>query len=247
MKLRDLAWILCASATSTTVTTAASPVLAEGKSNAWSQVKTPAAGAARPIGQYTSGCLAGAAELPLDGAGYQVMHPGRVRYFGHPDLVAFIGDLGNALRAAELGDLMVGDLSQPRGGPAPGGHSSHQTGLDVDLWYWLPDAANKRTLTREERESTSARSVLDPKTHTISKPLSARVLTMLHKTADDGRVERIFVHPIIKRDACTDRDGRSRLVAQAPPLVRPRRSLPRALGVPEGRARLRRADAHAAR
>lgn len=203
MQLRDLAWFVCLTATS--------PALAEGKSNAWSQVKTPATGAARPIGQYTSGCLAGGAELPLDGAGYQVMHPGRVRYFGHPDLVSFIGDLGNALRAAALGDLMVGDLSQPRGGPAPGGHSSHQTGLDVDLWYWLPDAANKRTLTREERETTKARSVLDPKTQTIGKPWSARVLTMLHKTADDGRVERIFVHPIIKRDACavSEKDDRA--------------------------------------
>jgi penicillin-insensitive murein endopeptidase len=70
-----------------TCAAAASPVLAEGKSNAWSVVKTPATGAPRSIGQYTSGCLAGAAELPLDGAGYQVMHPGRVRYFGHPDLV----------------------------------------------------------------------------------------------------------------------------------------------------------------
>lgn len=202
VKLRDLAWIVCA-----TSSLASSSVLAEGKSNAWSQVKTPAVGEARSIGQYTSGCLAGAAELPLDGAGYQVMHPSRRRHFGHPDLVSFITDLGNALRAASLGDLMVGDLSQPRGGPAPGGHSSHQTGLDVDLWYWLPDAANKRTLTREEREAIKARSILDPKTQTIARKWSARVLTMLHKTADDGRVERIFVHPIIKRDACQAETG----------------------------------------
>ena len=202
VKLRDLAWVLCATSAVT-----ASAALAEGKSNAWSQVKTPADGAARSIGQYTSGCLAGAAELPLDGAGYQVMHPARVRHFGHPDLVSFISDLGNGLRAAELADLMVGDLSQPRGGPAPGGHSSHQTGLDVDLWFWVPEVARKRALTREERETTKARSVLDPKAKTIAKAWSARVLTMLHKAADDGRVERIFVHPIIKRDACNAETG----------------------------------------
>jgi penicillin-insensitive murein DD-endopeptidase len=103
---------------------------------------------------------------------------------------------------------MVGDLSQPRGGPAPGGHSSHQTGLDVDLWFWMPDAAGKRTLTRDERESIQARSVLDGgKTKGIRAQWSARVLTMLHKTADDGRVERIFVNPVIKRDACKSETG----------------------------------------
>jgi len=176
--------------------------LADGKSNAWSRAKTPVGRDAAPIGQYTSGCLQGAAELPLDGSGFQVMHPSRRRYFGHPDLVAFVQRLAGSLREAQLADLMVGDLSQPRGGPAPGGHSSHQTGLDVDLWYWSPEAAQARALTTEERENTKARSVLDGKTSSIRAKLRPRVLTMLRLAAEDARVERIFVHPIIKRDAC---------------------------------------------
>lgn len=179
------------------------PVRAEGKKgNAWSHVKTPAAGAAMSIGKYSAGCLQGAAELPLDGPGFQVMHPSRRRYFGHPDLVSFVQSLGAALKQAKLEDLMVGDLSQPRGGPAPGGHSSHQTGLDVDLWFWSPDTASHRALTAQERETTRARSVLDGKTSSIRAALSDRVLTLLKLTASDARVERIFVHPIIKRDAC---------------------------------------------
>jgi penicillin-insensitive murein endopeptidase len=79
--------------------------------------------------------------------------------------------------------------------------------LDVDLWYWAPDAANKRALTRQEREDTKARSVLDPKTSSIRSELSARVITLLHLTAQDAHVERIFVHPIIKRDACKSAQG----------------------------------------
>ena len=203
MKLSDLAF----TALALTLSSTSSGALADGKSNAWSQVKTPADGAPRPIGQYTSGCIQGAAELPLDGAGYQVMHPSRLRYFGHPDLVSFIEDLGKSLKTSQLGDVMVGDLSQPRGGPAPGGHSSHQTGLDVDLWFWLPDPASKRLLTTSERESTKARSILDPKTAGIQKPWSVRVVSMLQKTAEDARVERIFVNPMIKRDACKSATG----------------------------------------
>lgn len=201
VKLRDLALVLGVTLASST------HALAEGKGNAWSRTTTPAEGESAPIGQYTSGCLQGAAELPLDGSGFQVMHPSRRRYFGHPDLVSFVQRLAGALREAKFADLMVGDLSQPRGGPAPGGHSSHQTGLDVDLWYWSPDAAENRALTTEERESTHARSVLDGKTSSIRDRFSSRVLTLLRLAAEDAHVERIFVHPIIKRDACKGATG----------------------------------------
>jgi penicillin-insensitive murein endopeptidase len=177
-------------------------VHAQAKDNPWARVSAPSTGEASPIGEYTSGCLRGASQLPLDGPGYQVMHPGRLRYFGHPELVTFIQQLGQAIRGEKLGDLMVGDLSQPRGGPAPGGHSSHQTGLDVDLWFWQPPAAARGPLPRADRDSTKARSVLDPKTSTIKADESARTLSLLRLTATDTHVARIFVHPIIKRDAC---------------------------------------------
>ena len=180
---------------------------AQVKQNPWSLMTAPAKGTSTPIGDYSSGCLRGAAKLALDGPGFQVMHPSRLRYYGHPELVAFIEHLGEALHAEGQGDMLVGDLSQPRGGPAPGGHSSHQTGLDVDLWYWQPKAAAKRALTREERETLKSRSVLDPKTSGMQSEWSARVLSMLRLTANDPRVSRIFVHPIIKREACNVATG----------------------------------------
>jgi penicillin-insensitive murein DD-endopeptidase len=185
----------------------ASVVHAEPPANPWALVTAPAKGSAHAIGEYSSGCLRGAAKLPLDGPGYQVMHPSRLRFYGHPDLVDFIRKLGLALHAEGLGDMMIGDLSQPRGGPAPGGHSSHQTGLDVDLWFWEPKEALKGPLPRAERESIKAHSVLDGKAGTVQAALVTRVATLLRLAASDPRVTRMFVSPIIKRGLCESTQG----------------------------------------
>lgn len=173
----------------------------------WHEQKTPAKGEPSAIGEYSAGCLRGAASLALDGAGYQVMHPSRLRYFGHPDLVSFVEGLGRAAHAQGLVSVLVGDLSQPRGGRATGGHASHQSGLDVDVWYAHPRQAQKRALTQGECESSSARSVLDGKTGAIATQWSARVEALLRITAADPRVTRVFVHPIIKRELCTRAEG----------------------------------------
>jgi penicillin-insensitive murein endopeptidase len=172
--------------------------------NPWANVTVPSPGNASPIGEYSSGCLQGAATLPLDGPGFQVMHPSRHRYFGTPDLLDFLRTLGKALRAEKVGDVLIGDMSQPRGGPAPGGHASHQTGLDVDLWYWQPKAAEHGPLPRADRESLKSRSVLDAKTGSLQAEFAPRVSALLRLTASDPRVTRIFVHAAIKRALCAD-------------------------------------------
>ncbi|HEY2734877.1 MAG TPA: penicillin-insensitive murein endopeptidase, partial [Polyangiales bacterium] len=167
----------------------------------------PAKGSARSIGEYSSGCLRGAAKLALDGPGYQVMHPSRQRFYGHPDLVDFIRKLGKQIKAEGVGDIMVGDLSQPRGGPAPGGHSSHQTGLDVDLWFWQPKAAAKGPLSKEDRESIKSRSILDAKAGMVQTEFAPRVAALLRLAASDTRVTRMFVNPVIKRELCATVEG----------------------------------------
>src|SRR5579885_3665680 len=88
----------------------------------------PAPGPPRVIGGFAHGCIAGARPLPLDGPGYEVIRLSRRRYFGHPDTVAFVERLGRRARAAGLPAFYVGDMAQPRGGPLPYGHASHQTG-----------------------------------------------------------------------------------------------------------------------
>jgi penicillin-insensitive murein endopeptidase len=177
--------------------------VASAGENPWQKVKTPAAGEPLSIGDYSAGCLQGAKALPLDGEGYQVMHPGRLRYFGHPDLVAFIQHLGRAVRKQGLGVVLVGDLSQPRGGRASGGHASHQTGLDVDLWYWYPPKAKQGPLSMQDRERIKARTVVDGKKQAVRARWADHVAKLLRITAEHPRVERVFVHPIIKRELCS--------------------------------------------
>ena len=176
--------------------------MADTGANAWQKVKKPAPGLPQSIGDYSAGCIQGAQSLALDGEGYQVMHPSRRRYFGHPYLVRFIQDLGRAVHTKGLGVILVGDLSLPRGGRATGGHASHQSGLDVDLWYWHPKRAELGPLSQDERERTKAQSVLDSKTSTVKAKWSAYVIQMLRFTAEYPRVERVFVHPAIKRELC---------------------------------------------
>jgi penicillin-insensitive murein endopeptidase len=163
--------------------------------------KTPAPLAARSIGFYAKGCLAGAAALPVDGPAWQAMRLSRNRNWGHPKLVALVEKL--ALEAKEHDGwpgLLVGDISQPRGGPMLTGHASHQVGLDADIWLTpMPD----RRLTEQEREDLSATSMLasdqlsvDPNVWTDAH---AR---LLKRAASYAAVERIFVHPAIKKAVC---------------------------------------------
>ena len=61
------------------------------------------------------------------------MRVSRNRYWGNPNLVAFIKRLGESAKEIGWSGILVGDMSQPRGGPMFTGHTSHQVGLDVDI------------------------------------------------------------------------------------------------------------------
>jgi penicillin-insensitive murein endopeptidase len=98
------------------------------------------AGSAQSIGAFSNGCIVGAQALPLQSDTYQVMRTDQRRYFGHPDLVLFIQRLGNQVHNLGLGTMLIGDMGMPAGGRFNGGHASHQTGLDVDIFLQLPKA-----------------------------------------------------------------------------------------------------------
>jgi len=169
----------------------------------WAAVKTPTNGPAASFGGYSAGCLQGAATLPLSGPGYELLHLGRHRGFGHPDLVAYIKRLGAAVKKKKLGMLLVGDMGQVRGGPTPTGHKSHQTGLDVDLGYAFPDWALRRHPTAVERETVMAPPVMDLAAGKLNDRWGPRVASVLELAASDPVVDRIFVNPVIKRELCT--------------------------------------------
>ena len=102
------------------------------------------------IGYYPRGCLQGGVELPATGPTWQVMRLSRNRNWGHPELVKFLERFAPlAAEATGWKGILIGDMAQPRGGPLPFGHKSHQIGLDVDIWFMpMPD----RVLSKEERE-----------------------------------------------------------------------------------------------
>lgn len=168
----------------------------------WALHQQPAAGAPKAIGDYSGGCVQGTVALPEHGPGYQVMRPARRRNFGHPALVAFVQRLAKSLRRQKLGPLMVGDLAQPRGGPAPSGHASHQTGLDVDLWYTHPPEAKQRRLSADERNQAELVAVVDLATRKLNKRWQPNMQKLLRLAAQDPAVDRIFVHARVKKTLC---------------------------------------------
>jgi penicillin-insensitive murein DD-endopeptidase len=164
------------------------------------KVKTPAPLAARSIGFYAKGCLAGAAMLPVDGPAWQAMRLSRNRVWGHPRLITLIERLATQARAQDnWHGLLVGDLSQPRGGPMLTGHASHQVGLDADIWLTpMP----KHLLTPKEREELAATSVILDRSHVNPKVWTEAHARLLKRAALYPEVARIFVHPPIKKALC---------------------------------------------
>jgi penicillin-insensitive murein endopeptidase len=166
--------------------------------NPWAAIAAPAAGSSAAIGGYSAGCVRGAGALPDTGPGFQLARPSRQRHYGHPLLIEFLTDLGAAVKRKKLGRLLVADLGQPRGGPAPNGHSSHQSGLDVDVWYWHP----RRNLPAAAREKLDPRPIVSLRRKKKNRLFNAFVAGKLELAARDRRVARIFVNPLIKRELC---------------------------------------------
>jgi len=168
----------------------------------FSKVDGPAPLEARPIGFYTRGCVAGAKELAIDGAEWQTMRLSRNRNWGMPVLVDVIERLARDAKALDgWPGLLVGDLGQPRGGPTPSDHVSHQSGLDVDIWF---DPMPDRRLTAKERETISATSLLVPGTNfdlDMSKWPDG-LDRVLKRAASYPEVQRILVNPGVKKLLC---------------------------------------------
>ncbi|MGP0092669.1 MAG: penicillin-insensitive murein endopeptidase [Xanthobacteraceae bacterium] len=160
----------------------------------------PTHSAPRSIGFYAHGCLAGGEGLPLTGPTWQVMRLSRNRYWGHPNLIRFLKQLSEKGAKAGWPGLLVGDMSQPRGGPMYTGHASHQVGLDADIWLRpMPD----HELTRAEREEMSATDVVAADRKDVDPAIWTPAHAALIKAAaETPEVERVFVNAAIKKALC---------------------------------------------
>jgi penicillin-insensitive murein endopeptidase len=183
----------------------------------WSTVTTPAPGPAQSIGFYSAGCLQGAEALPFDGPGYEVIRISRDRYWGQPMMLQYIQDLAAKVRTAGQAPLYIGDIGQPRGGPAPNGHASHQVGLDADIWFEREPGPHRPPT---DRENPRLRSLVNAQDSGIDDTVfNQQHVLLLRLAAQMPHVDRIFVNKFIKQRLCEtvggDRSWLNKLVVWA--------------------------------
>lgn len=163
----------------------------------WEKIKTPLPGPAQAIGFYSAGCLQGAQKLEKDEVGFSMMRLTRNRYYAHPNMIAFLKTLGAKLKNQKMPTLLIGDVSPPRGGPMRTGHSSHQVGLDADLWLTMLS----RRPTNRERETMKAPSyVLNGKK--LKKMWGPTQIQLVTAVAEMDGINRIFISPVMKKFFC---------------------------------------------
>ncbi len=171
----------------------------------WSTLAGPSGGPPAIWGRYDQGCIGGAVALDLDGPGFQVIYPQRRRNYGHPETLDFVRDLGAAMQALGHGPINVADIGQVRGGPITG-HASHESGLDVDVWYRLDLAP----LPVEERRGLGEVSAIGADGAVDPAHWGEAQVALVRLAAEDPRIARIFVHAGVKADLCArdwpDRD-----------------------------------------
>lgn len=188
--------------------------LSRKESNPWAEVAKPAylePGKAEAIGFYSTGCLSGGAEVPVSGAFWEFVNTSRNRYYGHPDALLFLEKLG--FHAFPHGKLLLGDISQPAGGPTSYGHASHQLGLDIDVRFgfahgYLPQEARENFPlvavamhymdVKDGPEGTKEFGLVNELTAHWS-PVYGE---LIRDSALYPRTDRIFVSPPIKKALC---------------------------------------------
>ncbi len=186
------------------VSFASGPATAQVAKQQFGGKQLPAVMKPAAYGFYSKGCLAGGVAIAQDGPTWQAMRPHRNRRWGHPETIRTVIQLSQDAQKVGWNGLLVGDISQPRGGPMLSGHASHQLGLDADIWLnEMPD----RRLSRSERNNTSAQSMLASSNgkldqNTIGPLFTNETFGLIKTAAGYGQVERVLVHPTIKRELC---------------------------------------------
>lgn len=180
-------------------------VAAELAKNLFGAQRLPALAAARSYGFYSKGCFSGGVAIAADGPTWQAMRLSRNRRWGHPAMIGLIERLASEATRDGWPGLLIGDVSQPRGGPMRDGHASHQIGLDADIWFTPMPA---RRLTAAERETLEQRSLLVKGGLTVDeRRWTDAHLRLLRRAASYPEVERILVHPGIKKKLCETATG----------------------------------------
>jgi penicillin-insensitive murein endopeptidase len=172
--------------------------------NPWTRIRVPAEGRPESIGSPSAGCVRGATALGKNaGKGYLLVRPSRGRNFGHPRLVRLIEDIAKMRAAKKQAPLLIGDLGLPRGGPTLSAHSSHQTGLDADIWYhqqksWI----GRKRIPLRDRERLQAPGMVDKRRLATTRAFGKEQRELLMSFAESPKVDRVLVNFAIKRELC---------------------------------------------
>lgn len=169
-------------------------------------VGPPAAGPLRIIGGGAGGgCIAGATNLTPQGDGYQTIHGTISHFYGAPTTIQGILTLAQRSRENGLPPLLIEDISRPRGGPMPGGHVSHQVGLDVDVAI---DMRSRGYLSEGQRHAIQIASVVRADYRdTEPSAWNEGVVRLLWIAATLPNVDRVLVNAAIKKGLCRDVSG----------------------------------------
>lgn len=152
--------------------------------------RMPTEGRAEAIGEYALGCLQGAETFNGDEKGLHLSQLKRGRYWGHPDMIKLLTKAGEDFYKQNKA-LIIGDLSQSRGGPTLTGHNSHQNGLDVDIWFKMPEL--KETVSFKKLETEEMKPVKD---------LDEDQIKLVKYFSQNSSVERVFINAAFKKTLC---------------------------------------------
>lgn len=197
--------------TATSLTASMSTAQERPAKEIFGHIQLPNSGAPSSHGSYAKGCQSGAVALASDGETWQAMRLSRNRRWGQPQLVQLVEQFSRDAQTIGWPGLLVGDISQSRGGPMLSGHASHQIGLDADIWF---QPMPHQRLTEQQRETFPFVSMLDKsKFLTVDdRKWSKTHANLVMMAASYPQVERIFVNPAIKKKLCqTWRGDRSNL------------------------------------
>lgn len=159
----------------------------------------------RIIGGPGPGCIQGAVAMPDTGPGFRTIRMSRSAFWGAPSTIAAIGLLAREAAQAGLGDLYVNDIGKPRGGPFPGLHLSHMTGLDADIWL---DVRPKPPMDPAQREAVEVASLVTEDGRGVEPSLwSPGIITLIRLATGLPGADRVLVNPAIKRALCAQVTG----------------------------------------
>jgi penicillin-insensitive murein endopeptidase len=147
-------------------------------------------------GGANGGCIAGAVAMPPQGDGYETIHSSNSHFYGAPVTIQGVIALAQKARQNGLPPLLVEDISLPRGGPMPGGHLSHQVGLDVDIAL---DMHMRGYLSAEDRESIQIASLVRSDGRDILPSMWGESTTRLLWLPG---ADRVLVNAAIKQQLC---------------------------------------------